>query len=135
MASIVRTQNTMYFLVLPLLLHCSVAFPVFTFNGTSTPQETLSYAYLAKEVPLPDIFTLCTSVKQARFDGNRFFSIIGKDSRDWMMMRFKTFSNATKLTLTLGEDYHYHILKTLSNPRLDYWYHICARIDLGKNDY
>ena len=134
MASIVRTQNTMYFLVLPLLLHCSVAFPVFTFNDTSTSQETLSYAYLAKEVPLPDIFTLCTSVKQARFDGNRFFSIIGKDSRDWMLMRFKTFSNETKLTLNLGEDHRYHILEALRNPRLDFWYHICVRINLGKNE-
>ena len=108
MASIVRTQNTMYFLVLPLLLHCSVGFPVFTFNGTSTSQETLSYAFLAKEVSLPDIFTLCTSVKQARFDGHRFYSIIGNDSRDWMLMRFKTFSNETKLTLNLGEDHRYH---------------------------
>ena len=124
----------MCFLVLPLLLHCSVGFPVFTFNGTSTSQETLSYAFLAKEFSLPDIFTLCTSVKQARFDGHRFYSIIGNDSRDWMLMRFKTFSNETKLTLNLGEDHRYHILEAIRNPRLDFWYNICARIDLGKNE-
>ena len=117
-----------------LVLHSSVAFQVLTFNDSSSPQVNLSHAFLAKEVLLPDIFTLCTSVKQARFDGLCFYSVMGKTSRDWMMMRFKTFSNETKLTLTLGEDYHYHILKTLSNPRLDYWYHICARIDLGKNE-
>ena len=112
-----------------LVLHSSVAF-----NDSSSPQVILSHAFLAKEVLLPDIFTLCTSVKQARFDGHRFFSIIGKDSRDWMMMRFKTFSNETKLTLNLGGDHRYHILEALRNPRLDFWYHICVRINLGKNE-
>ena len=49
-------------------------------------------------------------------------------------MRFKTFSNETKLTLNLGEDHRYHILEALRNPRLDFWYHICARMDFGQNE-
>ena len=80
----------MWFLFLPLLLHCSVAFTVLTFDGTSSSKGALSIAYLVKEVQIPDIFILCASVKQARFDKVGFISVSGKDSQDgWMTLRFE----------------------------------------------
>ena len=95
-----RAQGTMLFLFLPLLLHSSYAFPVFTFNGTSSLGGALSFAYLDKEVELPDHFILCTSVKQARFDGVGFYSVSGRNSQDgWLLMEFEPFPNATKLTI------------------------------------
>ena len=47
-------------------------------------------------------------------------------------MRFRTFPDATKLTLNWGDTYH--ILNAIRNPRLDFWYHICVRVDLKKNE-
>ena len=123
----------MWLVLFSCFLHCLMALKVFTFNGTSTPAETPSIAYLTKEVDLPNPFILCSSVKQARFDDLGFYSISGKDSRDWMIMFFLSFSNATKLALLWDENFR--ILDTLTNPRLDYWYHTCAKIDLKTNEF
>ena len=80
----------MWFLILPVLLHCSVAFQVLTFNGTSSSKGALSIAYLVEELQIPDIFILCASAKQARFDKVGFISVSGKDSQDgWMRLRFE----------------------------------------------
>ena len=111
-----------------LLLHCSAAFPVFTFDGTSQLTGSPSFFTLVKDVRLPDVFILCLSVKQARFDGVSFFSLYGKDSQEWMKMKLQTFSNATKLTIVWEKNFYR--LEELQDPRLDYWYHICVRLDL-----
>ena len=65
----------MWFLLLNIL-HCSSAFPIFAFDGSST--LSLSFTTLVKDVRLPDVYILCLSVKQARFD---FLSVWERFSR------------------------------------------------------
>ena len=127
-----ETLFTIWLFLLSSSFHSSVAYPVFTYNGTAASKGDPSIAILVKEIELPNSFIFCTSVKQYRFDGVRFYSLTGRDSRHWMNMRFKTFPDATKVTLNLGDNYR--ILNTLRSPRLDFWYHICVRVDLTKNE-
>ena len=124
----------MWFLFLSLLLNSLriQAFPVFTFNGTNDPSETPSFAFLDADVNLPETFILCSSVKQARFDYVSFCSIAGKNSLEWMRVEFRTYSKATKLALRW--DGKFYRVGKLKNPRLDYWYHICLRLDLIKGE-
>ena len=74
------------------------SFPVFSFKSSTSAQKSPSYAYLAENVPLPDTFVLCSSIKQARFDDVGFYTINGKDSEEWFGMEFRTYSKETKLT-------------------------------------
>ena len=122
-------------LCLPILLHSSVlqAFPVFTYNGTaeSNSLATPSFAFLDADVNLPDNFMICSSTKQARFDGVSFFSIAGKDSREWLRLDFHTDSSEAKIKLAIFWGRKYHRLGAeLPTPRLDFWYQICLRLDL-----
>ena len=111
-----------------------MAYPVFTFNGTHSSKQSPSIAHLVEEVSLPDkMFILCASVKMSRFDNVGFFSVLGEDSQYWIMMRFTT-SVSNVVNLAVSWDDRYRILKRLKNPRLDYWYHICAKIDLENNE-
>ena len=97
----------MWLLILSaLLFHCTMVqpFPIFTFNGTSpTSTANLSYAYLVKDVDLPDKFILCTSVKQARFDEVGFYVISGKDSEEWLTTQLRAFADETWLTVWWDE--------------------------------
>ena len=105
------------------------AHPVFTFNSTPSPEEkSLSYAFLVRDVQLPDNFILCSSIKQARFDDVGFYTIDGQDSQEWLAMEFQTFSKETKLIIRRGKSFHK--IGELPNAWLDYWYHICMRLDL-----
>ena len=124
----------MWLLFLPILLHNFViqAFPVFTFNGTSDSSATPSFAFLVSEVDLPDIFILCSSVKQARFDDVGFFSITGKDTREWLRVNLRTKFHEIKFALVWDGKFHW--LGKLQNPRLDYWYHVCLRLDLTEGE-
>ena len=70
------------------------AFPVFSFNGITSPQKPPSYAFLVEEVLLPNNFVLCSSIKQAMFDDVGFYTINGNDSQEWLGMEFRTFSTA-----------------------------------------
>ena len=59
------------------------AYPVLVFNNTqSLKKQDPSYAFLAKEVHLPEEFTLCSSIKQARFDDVGFFTIRGQTPKN-----------------------------------------------------
>ena len=122
----------MWILSVTVLLPAVVAFPVFTFNESSSSKPAPSFADLAKDVDLPNSFILCSSVKHARFDDVGFFYIAGKDSRDWLRVRFLTSSKAVKLALNW--DGRYQILGELENPKLDYWYHVCMRCVLMKGE-
>ena len=123
----------MWLLILSILCQRLViqAIPVYTFNGSSIASQP-SFAYLVKEVQLPDAFILCSSVKQARFDDVSFWLVSGQDSLEWMRMDFRTFSNKVKLKLRWGEQTY--ILGNLQNPKLDFWYHICISLDLTESE-
>ena len=105
------------------------AFPVFTFNETLESSGSTSFATFVGDFDIPDdTFILCISVKQARFDDVGFCSVQGKDSSEWIRLEFRKFSDAIKLALSW--DGKYNILGAIQNPRLDYWYHVCLKIDL-----
>ena len=109
------------------------AYPVFTFDSTPSPEENApSYAYLVTDVQLPENFIFCSSIKQARFDDVGFFIVNGKDSQEWLEMEFESFSKETKLTVRRGK--HIHRIGELQNPTLNYWYHICLRLDVKKSE-
>ena len=121
----------MWLLLFSLIIHCKVVqpFPVFTFNGTSpTSTPTPSYAHLVNDVDLSDSFTLCTSVKQARFNDVGFYVISGEDSKEWLTAQFSKFIDETWLTIWWDEA-HYRVGK-LQNPMLDIWYYTCLNFDL-----
>ena len=119
----------MWCLFLSFLLETSTAFPIFTFDSSPTSPATPSYAQLVKDVQLPnDSFILCSSVKQARFEDFSFFSVDGSDAQEWLKIRLQTFGNEVKLGLLWHGSFHR--VGMLQDPRLDYWYHICARVDL-----
>ena len=124
----------MWPLFLPILLHSLeiLAFPVFTFNDTSHSSASPSFASLEVEVDLPDNFILCSSSKLARFDEVGFFSIAGKDFQRWLTVDFRTYSQGIKLAIFWGQKYHR--LGKLQNPRLEFWFHICLRLDLTKSE-
>ena len=108
------------------------AYPVFTFDSTPSPEEkSLSYAFLARDVQLPENFILCSSIKQARFDDAGFYTLNGQDSQQWLAMEFQTYSLETKLMVRRGKDIH---IFDFLDPRLDFWYHICLRLDLNGNE-
>ena len=108
------------------------SFPVFSFTGITSPQKSPSSAFLVEEILLPDNFVLCSSVKQAMFDDVGFYTINGNDSQEWLGMEFRTFFTETKLTVRRGQNIH--TFGKLMSPRLDYWYHICMRLDLNGNE-
>ena len=123
----------MWLILLPIFANGFVthAIPVFTFNAiTYVPGATPSYAYLVRDFELPDSFVLCLSVKQMRFDDVGFFYLTGEDSREWLKAQFFTYSSATKLTLSWDDKYHQ--LGVLQTLRLDFWYHLCLKIDLNE---
>ena len=125
----------MWLPVLPIILHSYLviqAFPVFTFSGTADSSAAPSFASLKVEVDLPDNFILCSSSKQARFDEVGSFSVAGKDPKEWLSVDFRIYSEAIKLAIFWGEKYHR--LGKLQNPRLEFWYHICLRLDLTKSE-
>ena len=121
-------------LLLLILINSLVieAYSVLVFNNTqSLIKQDPSYAFLAKDVYLPEKFTLCSSIKQARFDDVGFFTIHAQDSQEWLEMEFESFSKETKLTVRQGRDIHR--IGKLPNPRLDYWYHIWLGVDLKES--
>ena len=121
----------MWTVLLSLLFNSLVvqAYPVFTFKSTlSLKEKGPTFANLAKEIPLPENFILCASIKQARFDDVGFYTIDGQDSQEWLAMEFQTFSKETKLIIRRGKSFHK--IGELPNAWLDYWYHICMRLDL-----
>ena len=123
----------MWCLFLSFLLQASTAFPIFTFDSSPASPATPSYAQLVKDVHLPnDSFILCSSVKQARFEDLSYFSIAGNNYQEWLKIRFQTFENEVKVGLVWDDSFYR--LRKLQNPRLDFWYHICAKVDLDAHE-
>ena len=123
-----------------LLFHSLLAiqaFPVFTFDGTfDSSKTTRSFASLVGDIDFPDTFVLCSSTKQAMFKSVGFFSISGDDSIEWLTVIFQKHSNKISQTirLTLRWGGKFHLLGELEDPKLDFWYHVCVKVDLSKKD-
>ena len=109
------------------------AFPVFTFNGTSDSSTSPSFASLViSDINFAETTILCSSVKHARFNDVGFY-VISKDNFGlWLTVKFERLLRTTRLTLRWGG--RVHKLGKLQNPKLDYWYHVCMRLNLSKNE-
>ena len=103
------------------------AFEVFTYDVYWGNSIGPSYASLSHDVNLPESFILCTSSKEATFNDVGMYSIYGEDSIEWMIMSIRPGLQAVMLTIDWGGGIHN--LGEIRNPRLDFWYHICLKID------
>ena len=87
----------------------------------------------SSEVPLPDIFILCTSHQQSRMDNKGFYHIYGEDGQPWMSTHFETVSgthNSVGLWGTFGGMWIY--FGKITEPKLFFWYHICQKVDTSQ---
>ena len=111
------------------------ALPVFTFNfNIDDPSTTPSFASFAtSDLNLPHNFTLCSSIKQALFDGVGFYTVFGEDSSEWLTVKFHN-PGGERIQMSLRWGGKWHLLERLWNPRLDYWYHVCVGVDLPKTE-
>ena len=85
------------------------------------------------EVPLPDLFILCTSHKQSTMDKRGFYHIYGEDGQPWMMTYFGTgpdTHNSVGLWGSFGMEWIY--FGEISQPKLYFWYHMCHRVDTSQ---
>ena len=106
------------------------AFPVFTFDGSLDHSESPSFASLVGDVKLPETFIVCSSSKEATFNGVGLYTIFGEDSREWLTLSIWPRWGA--VTITVYWDGGWHFAGVLENPNLDHWYHICLNFDLSK---
>ena len=58
----------------------------------SLSETNISFLLLSSssEVPLPELFVLCTSHQQSKMDKKGFYHIYGEDKQPWMMTKFST---------------------------------------------
>ena len=92
----------------------------------------LSYLVLSdsSEVPLPDVFILCTSHQQSKMDKRGFYQIYGADKQLWMTTKFDRGpgpQNSVGLWGTFGLEWIYY--GEISQPKLFFWYHMCHKVD------
>ena len=107
------------------------AFEVFTYEAYWNDSTHLSYASLSHDVDLPKSFILCTSSKEATFNEVGMYSIYGEDSTEWLIVSIRPNYRGVMLTIDWGGGIHY--LGEIQNPQLDFWYHICLKIDSFAN--
>ena len=107
-------------------------FPVFTFDDLLDASETPSFASLVANVQLPETFIVCSSSKEASFGKAPVYSIFGEDLSEWLTMVIQVIWGKTRLTIYWdGGFYH---AGDLQNPKLEFWYHTCLKIDLSKKE-
>ena len=99
-------------------------------SGTDISSLILSDS---SEVPLPEVFILCTSHQQSKMDKRGFYHIYGEDKQPWMMTKFGTgpgTHNSVGLWGSFGLEWIY--FGEISQPKLFFWYHMCHRVDTSK---
>ena len=99
-------------------------------SGTDISSLILSDS---SEVPLPEVFILCTSHQQSKMDKRGFYHIYGEDKQPWMMTKFGTgpgTHNSVGLWGSFGLEWIY--FGEISQPKLFFWYHMCHKVDTSK---
>ena len=84
----------------------------------------------SSEVPLPDVFIICTSHQQSKMDKRGFYHIYGEDRQPWMLTKFGTgpgYHNSVGLWGSFGLEWIY--FGEISQPKLFFWYHMCHKVD------
>ena len=126
-------DNKMLKILLVIINFIAVqTFPVFTFDELLDASETPSFASLVANVKLPETFIVCSSSKEASFGRAPVYSIFGEDLSEWLTMVIQVIWGKTRLTIYWdGGFYH---ARDLQDPKLDFWYHTCLKIDLSKKE-
>ena len=98
----------------------------------SLSESDISFLILSdsSEVPLPDVFILCTSHQQSTMDKRGFYHIYGEDGQPWMLTKFGTgpgAHNSVGLWGSFGLEWIY--FGEIPQPKLFFWYHMCHRVD------
>ena len=104
---------------------------VFTFSDTFHPSAPPSFASITSNVKLPDTFILCISIQQSRFNDRGFFSILGEDGSEWMSVVFLQYPQSVGTWVIWNKGWYR--LGHLTNPKVNFWYHICLEIDVEGN--
>ena len=84
----------------------------------------------SSEVPLPDVFILCTSHQQSKMDKRGYYHIYGADRQPWMATKFGNGpgpQNSVGLWGSFGLEWVY--FGEISQPKLFFWYHMCHKVD------
>ena len=99
-------------------------------SGTEISSLILSDS---SEVPLPDVFILCTSHQHSKMDKRGFYHIYGEDGQPWMMTKFGTgpgAHNSVGLWGSFGLEWIY--FGEIPEPKLFFWYHMCHKVDTSQ---
>ena len=110
------------------------AFPVFSFDGFLDHSESPSFASFVGDVKLPNNFIVCSSSKEATFNEDGLYTIIGKESKAWLTLIIMPFWGKVWVTVYWDGAFYWYTGGDLENPKLDHWYHICLKVDLSKTD-
>ena len=110
------------------------AFPVFTFDGVFDHSETPSFASFIGDVKLPNKFIVCSSSKEATFNKNGLYTILGEESKAWLTLIIWPFWGKVWATVYWDGAFYWYTGGDLDNPKLDHWYHICLKVDLSKTE-
>ena len=108
------------------------AFSVFKYDGSLSPSETPSFASLVSNVQLLETFIVCSSSKEETFNKVGFFTIFGDDGSEWLTVGIRPFWPV--VVLIVYWDGGFYLAGEIENPKLDYWYHICLKVDLLKDE-
>ena len=110
------------------------AFPVFSFDGFFDHSETPSFASFVGDVKLPNNFIVCSSSKEATFNEDGLYTILGEESKAWLTLTILPRWGKVWATVYWDGGFYRHTGGDLENPKLDHWYHICLKVDLSKTE-
>ena len=110
----------MDFWLLLLFLQAGLSIKILTFEHSS---ENIAYHIIDKSIPLPEIFTLCLSIKEDQIPlYNSFFTIYGKYGDSWM-----TLSNFVYpyIALWLKINKAWMEVTVIPEHLMNSWIHVC----------
>ena len=108
-----------------LLLQPGLSIKILTFESSSSGE--ISYDFIQKSMPLPDIFTICSAFKESLiYDYNSFFAIFGDDGESWMTLGNFVLSHIS-LWLYINKEW----IKITDMPEhmMNSWIHVCVMTD------
>ena len=114
----------MDFCLLLLFLQAGLSIKILTFEHSS---ENIAYHIIDKSIPLPEIFTLCLSIKEDQIPlYNSFFTIYGKYGDSWM-----TLSNFVYpyIALWLKINKAWMEVTVIPEHLMNSWIHVCLEAD------
>ena len=82
--------------------------------------------------PLPEIFTLCSSIKETSVDGSSFFTIYGEDGKHWLSLSI--WVTQKKITMWVKVSTVFKKIKLIQTFMMNFWIHVCIFVDVNSGD-